>query len=241
MNLSPELVLLLKFFLCGGLLLLCFRFAGLVGLYLYTGIGVIASNIAVLKQVQFSFYPTSMAVGTVIFTSLFLCSDIINEYYGRRAALKAVMYGFLAYFLMTVFMMSVLAYGDAPSSPDAHKAIQVLFTPAPALFISSLIAYFTSQYTDIFIYRLIRRQTGASWLGLRALGSSLIASFLDNAVFSFFAWYLFSLNALSLSEIFWKYMLGTSILRVLLSMGNVGFMYLSRLCKPQNHDLTPIS
>ncbi len=237
----PELILLLKFFLCGGLLLLCFRMAGLMGLYLYTGIGVIASNIAVLKQVQFSFYPTSMAVGTILFTSLFLCSDIINEYYGKRAALKAVLYGFLAYFLMTVFMMSILAYGDASSSPEAHAAIQTLFVPAPALFVSSLIAYFTSQYTDIFIYRFIRKQTGTAQLGLRALLSSLVASFLDNAVFSFFAWYVFALNAGTFSEIFWKYMFGTSILRVLLSGGNVGFMYLSRFCKPKSHDLYSIS
>ncbi len=241
MNLSPELVLLLKFFLCGGLLLLCFRLTGLVGLYLYTGITVIASNVAVLKQVQFSFYPTSMAVGTVLFTSLFLCSDIINEYYGKRAALKAVLYGFLSYFLMTIFMMSVLAYGDAASSPETHAAIQILFLPAPALFVSSLIAYFTSQYTDIFIFRFIRRQTGTAQLGLRTLLSSLIASFLDNAIFSFFAWYVFALNAATFSEIFWKYIFGTSILRVLLSFGNVGFIYLSRFCKPRSHDIPTIS
>lgn len=241
MTFSPELVLLLKFFLCGGLILLCFRLSGLVGLYIYTGVAVIAANTAVLKQVQFSFYPTSMAVGTVIFTSLFLCSDIINEYYGKKAALKAVLYGFLSYFLMTAFMMSTLAYGDSTSSPDTHTAIQILFMPAPALFISSLIAYFASQYTDIFVYRFIRRQTGTAQLGLRALISSLVASFLDNAIFSFFAWYVFALNPISFSEIFWKYMFGTSLLRVVLSCGNVGFMYLSRFCKPKLHDLPSIS
>lgn len=233
--LAPEYVLLMKILGCGILVLACFRFMRLAGLYTYTVIGTIAANMAVLKQVQFSFHPTPIAVGTVIFTSLFLCSDIINEYYGKKAAIKNIYIGFVGYFLFSVLIFMVMGYKT--ETPLTDDALKLLFLPAPIFLLSSLTAYFISQYADVFLYRLIYEKTGKSFLWLRALGSTVCSSFLDNTLFSVLAWYILAPAPLSLRTIFWTYILGSSILRVILAFINTGFMCLTPHLKPKDEKL----
>ena len=74
-------------------LLFCFfsvliflKLFGEVGLYVYSVIAIIAANIQVLKLVKFSFFSEPIALGTVLFASTFLCTDILAEYYGTKKA-----------------------------------------------------------------------------------------------------------------------------------------------------------
>ena len=62
-------------------ILIFLKFFGEVGLYVYTSIAVIAANIQVLKIVKFSFFAEPIALGTILFASIFLCTDILAEYY----------------------------------------------------------------------------------------------------------------------------------------------------------------
>lgn len=225
--LHPLLILFLEFLLSGVFILAARRFFGLHGLYIYSAVGVIAANLVVLKTVHFPYYDSPLALGTVIFSSLFLCSDLINEYYGRAAAVRAIWLGFFSYFILSVFIFINMGYPPADEG-QAQKAMEILFLPAPAIFISSLIAYFLGQYTDVFLYHFIRNKTGARLLWVRSSVSTFLAMLLDNAVFSLLAWHVFSLNPLSLSEIFWTYIWGITILRFFISFGNIGFMYLSK-------------
>ncbi len=228
---SPDTILVLKVIVCGLLVLGCFRFFGLFGLYTYTIVATLAANIAVLKQVQFSFYPTPIAVGTVLLSSIFLCSDVINEYYGRAAVLINISLGFLGYFLFFIFIFSVLGYQTA--TPATDEALKYLFLPAPIFLVSSLASYFVSQYTDMIVYRFIYAKTGKAFLWMRSLGSLIVSSFLDNTVFSLLAWYILAPSPLPLKTIFITYVIGGAILRVVISFGNTGFMCLTPYLKPK--------
>ena len=59
---------------------------GEIGLYIYSAIAIIVANIQVLKLVKFSFFSEPIALGTVLFASTFLCTDILAEYYGAKKA-----------------------------------------------------------------------------------------------------------------------------------------------------------
>lgn len=231
-TLPPESILCFKVLLCGLFVLASFRFLGLGGLYMYTIVATLAANLAVLKQVQFAFHPHPIAVGTVIFTSLFLCSDVINEYYGKKAALKNIYLGFGGYFIFSTLIFMVMGYQT--QTPLTDEALKWLFVPAPIFLVSSLTAYFISQYTDVLIYRFIYQKTGKAYLWARALGSTVCSSFLDNTIFSLLAWYVLSPSPLPLQTIFWTYILGASVLRVILSFVNTGFMCLTPYLKPKD-------
>lgn len=240
-NISPEVLMFLEFGVCGGLLLFANRFFGLSGLYVYTGAGVVAANMAVLKTVQFSFYPEPMALGTIIFSSLFLCSDMINERYGKEAALKSVWLGFFSYFTLMLFMFFSLGYQNS-FSDGFQAAASFLFLPAPALFIASLTAYFLGQYVDVFLYHFIHTKTGKKYLWLRSSASTLLAMFIDNAIFSFLAWGILAVNPMPFSDIFWTYVFGVTLVRAVVSVGNIGFMYIfSFLNRKVKINVVPLS
>jgi uncharacterized integral membrane protein (TIGR00697 family) len=106
-----------------------------------------------------------------------------------------------------LFLFFALGY-PASSSPEFQSAASFLFLPAPALFVSSLIAYFLGQYVDVFLYHFIHLKTGKKLLWMRSIVSTLLAMFIDNALFSCLAWGVFAVNPLSFPEIFWTYIFG---------------------------------
>lgn len=233
LGLPPEVLLVLEWVTCGVLVVIAERAFGLAGLYVYTAMGVVVANMSVLKTVQFSFYPSPMALGTIVFSSLFLCSDMINERYGKEAALKSMGLGFFAYFITLVLMSMTLGYSQSPSD-YFQAAVSFLLIPGPALFLASLIAYFLGQYVDIFLYHFIHVKTGQRYLWVRTLASTLLAIFVDNTIFSLLAWHFFAIHPLAFPDIFWTYILGASVLRAAVSVGNVGFMYISVFVSRKN-------
>src|SRR5690606_41883048 len=62
--------------------LLAFRFFGRTGLYIWTAMGVILANLQVLKIVQL--FGLTATMGNIIYGSLFLVTDILNEFYGEK-------------------------------------------------------------------------------------------------------------------------------------------------------------
>lgn len=237
-TLPPESVMIFEFLACGILLLVAERFFKLAGLYVYTAVCVIIVNIAVLKTVQFSLYPAPMALGTVVFSSLFLCSDMINERYGEKAAIKSMWLGFFGYLVALLLMFITLGYGQS-SSTEFHSSASFFLVPGPSLLLASLVAYFLGQYMDVFVYSFLRTRTGKKALWLRSFLSTFVAIFIDNTIFSLLAWHFFAIIPLGFSEIFWVYILGASILRVVVSIGNIPFMYMSQFLNRSKKNNVP--
>ena len=197
----PELVWLLLLVVCFSSVLAMMRLLGAMGLTVYVAVAVIAANVQVLKPVQFSVFADPVALGTIVFASTYLCTDILAEHYGPGAARRAVLLGFAGYLVWTLLM--VLTLGFAPLTPDqageglawalpVNDAMAMLFRPAPALFAAGMIAYLISQYHDIWLYSLIRRMTGGRRLWLRNTLSTSVSALLDNVVFSVLAWVVFA-------------------------------------------------
>lgn len=236
-GLPPELLLLLQALLCFGTILLMGRLFGVAGLYLYIAVAVLAANVEVLKAVQFSFYDHPVAMGTVLFGSTYLATDILTEHYGRDAARKSVFLGFAAYLMFTIFMIVTL--GFSPMTPEQageemawalpmQDHMAALFTPAPALFAAGMTAYLTSQLFDVWVYQRIRAATGGRWLWLRNTGSTAASSLVDNIIFSVLAWVVFAPTPVGWEALVFTYILGTYLMRLGLAVLDTPFMYISR-------------
>lgn len=237
---------LLMLLVCGFFQLFLLRFLGLAGLYLYVVVSLSSGNIQVLKASPFFFYDSPVALGTVVFTSLFLCTEIIREIYGARAARRSIFIGFFGYFMMTTFMILTLGYENVVETHDtlnfvaAHHHIKALFAPSLSIFAASLIAYIVSQNVDIWIYGWIMHLTKGKYLWLRTNGASFISIFVDNCVFSYLAWIFFAPVPLEFSTVLHTYIFGVYIVRAVITVLNTPFMYLAKRIKPkESHD--PIS
>ena len=224
------------------MLLICFlsilvflKLFGYVGLYVYSALAVIIGNIQVLKTVDFFYSPEPVALGTALFASIFLCTDILSEHFGREKARKNVLIGFTGFLFMTIIML--ITIGFKPSANDwAQESFVNLFTPMSRFFIASMIAYLASQYFDVWIYSAIKNITKNRYLWLRNNLSTILSSLVDNTIFSLLAWIILNPNPETLYNVIMIYIFGTYVLRILIAFVDTPFMYFSKLFLPKNND-----
>ncbi len=233
----PELIWLLTLLLCFSTIILLLRLFGHEALYVYVAVAIIGANIQVLKPVQFAAFADPVALGTILFASTFLCTDILAEHYGRAAARKAVWLGFASLLLFVLLM--VLTLGFAPLTATqagegmawalpVQGQMRGLFTPAPALFAAGMLSYLISQYHDIWLYQLLSRLTGKRHLWLRNNASTLISGLIDNTVFSVLAWVVFAPEPIGWQPLIFTFILGTYVLRMVVAVLDTPFVYLAR-------------
>lgn len=236
-GMPPEAIWVVMLLVCFCSILVAVRFLGQSGLYAYIAVAIIGANMQVLKPVQFSVFADPVALGTVLFASSYLCTDILAELYGRDAARRGVWIGFSAFLFWTIIAIVTLGFqplDEATAGPDLawavpnHDAMAVLFTPAPIFFVAGMTAYLVSQFHDIWLYRLLRRMTQDRHLWLRNNLSTIVSALIDNTVFSLLAWIVLAPEPLALRTVIVTYILGTLGLRIIVAFFDTPFLYAAR-------------
>jgi hypothetical protein len=227
-QLPPEALTIVLFLVCGLVILLMMRFFGALGLIVYSIIAVIVSNLQVQTATQYSFFTEPIALGTIVFSSLFFVSGMMTEYYGKREAQRAVWLSFISMILVTIIMLITTGFKPSIGFEEAHKAMCTLFIPAPAIIVASLIAYVLGQLNDIWIFGTLSRLTQTKLLWLRSLVATLIGSFLDNLIFSVLAWIVFAPTPLSWNTVIFTYVIGGYLIRVFVAFAGIPFVYIAR-------------
>jgi uncharacterized integral membrane protein (TIGR00697 family) len=232
-ELSPELMTLLTLVSSYIFIIVLAIVGGVEGLYIYSAVAIIACNLQVLKAAQYSWYGEPIALGTVVFASSFLASDIINEFWGPKAARKSVFLSFMASILLLALMIP--AIGMKPLAVEvgheyyhfnlSHQALLTLFTPNLAILTASLISYFISQFLDIYIFARLKAMTKTKHLWLRTLLSVFIAVLVDTVVFNSLAWKIFAPIPVSMYQLLHSYMISGFIFQVIVCIMNVPIFY----------------
>jgi uncharacterized integral membrane protein (TIGR00697 family) len=223
-----EYVSLVMVIACSLLILLSQRLSGLLGLYTYNIVAIIASNIQVLQVSHFSFSNEPFALGTITFATTFLVSDIISENYGKNAAQRGILLSFLAQGGFTCMMLLSSLYRPAIGSENISTAVDLLFTPSWRIYIASIFSFSASQYFDIIIFKTLKDATKDKMLWFRTLMSTGIAGFIDNFIFSYLAWVLLSPEPMSMKSLFLTYILAAYVGRLVVSIITIPVMYASR-------------
>ena len=252
-NQNTEVVWFIMLILCFLSILIFLRLFGYVGLYVYSAIAIIAANIQVLKQANFNFFssinekiipfyePSPIALGTILFASTFLCTDILSEYYGKEKARTNVLIGFCSFFLMTILMLVTI--GIQPAEGEWVSMVQdslaILFTPMTSIFVASMIAYLISQYFDIWFFNYLKTISSNKLLWLRNNVSTAVSSLIDNTIFSIFAWIILNPNPFPLSDVIMTFILGVYLLRVFIAILDTPFIYLAKYFISEEKNSSP--
>ena len=228
---------------CYLVILIFLKIFGEVGMYIYTVIAIICANIQVLKIVDFPFFNNPIALGTILFSSTYLTTDILTEYFGTKSARKNILLGFFGFLLMTIFMLFTLGFTPLDKSAAGEEYIWALsiqdnligiFLPFPSFFIASMIAYLSSQYFDVWFYEKISKFTKKRFIWLRNNLSTMTSGLLDNTIFSIFAWIILNPNPLDFNTVLFTFILGTYVLRIVIALLDTPFIYLAKYFKPNN-------
>jgi len=121
-------------------------------------------------------------VGMLPFPITFLITDLLTEYFGKKAARHTTYVAFamavLAFILISVGRKFPILEGIPGTANDA--AFENIFGSATLMYIASLVAFLFGSLLDIVIFSAFKRMTGGKMVWLRATGSTIISQMFDS-------------------------------------------------------------
>lgn len=128
-----------------------------------------------------------LSAGILFFPITFLITDLLNEFYGARAARFVTLLGFAA----SVFVYALLTITEGLPI-DARSLLSVgefhqfasLYT---GMVVASLTAYLVGQLLDIQVFAWLHQLTQQRWIWLRAQGSTIISQGFDSFIVAWIA------------------------------------------------------
>lgn len=209
------------FFITFIVMVLMYRCFGKQGLIAWVAIGTIIANIQVIKTVDI--FGISATLGNVMFASIYLATDILNDIYGRKVAKRAVWLGFSSTLVMIIVMQMSLHFIPAPED-ISQKALSTIFDLVPRIALGSIIAYIIGQHVDVFIFSMIKKvfQSDKTFI-IRAYGSTVLSSIIDTALFVTIAF----IGTLPTSVVF-EIFITTYVLKLVSTIFNVPFGYIAK-------------
>lgn len=215
-----NLVLLGEVVVTFGLLIIVHRTLGREGLMAWLPVASILANIITAKSA--TLLGMDATLGTVLFASTFLATDILSECYSKADAKKAVYMGLFGTFMLIVSTQFALAY--MPNIFDyADEAMRTLFSLNLRISISSMAMYFVANICDVYLYNKLKEKTGNKMMWLRNNISTIICNCLENFLFIFFAF----VGIYSTKEII-MIALSTSIIEMVVAICDTPFLYIAK-------------
>lgn len=222
-----DLLSVASFIVCAIFIFYFLHKFGLSGLFVYSVIIVIASNIQVLKVAKYSFFDVPVPLGTVLFSTMFAVDNIINEHFGLEQAKKCVYLGFAGYLFFAIIMLLADWHPvvNETSCANMYNEIHSLFSPSMVFFISSISAFLVGQLCDVYVFDYLKKKIKN--LSIRSGLTMMLSTFVDNFVFSVLGWKILSSMQIPWHDIFYTYILGSTLFRFVIAIICVPLVKLS--------------
>ena len=136
-----------------------------------------------------------MSAGMISFPLTFLLTDLLNEFYGKKAARFVTWVGFaMAVFSIGTIVAAVqVPIAPLTASPDwtgiTDATFNNVFGGSLRILVASLVAYLVGQFIDIAAFQALKRLSHNKLLWLRATGSTIVSQLVDSIVVQWLAWY----------------------------------------------------
>lgn len=161
-----------------------------------------------LPAAQISFFGNytldfNLTAGVLIWPFVFVVSDIINEYYGRKGVqmISFATAGFILFAFSVIYISSHLTpaqfWLDINNSDNNGKpfnidyAFSTIFRQGLGIIVGSLTAFLIGQLIDAAVFLQIRKLTGEKMVWLRATGSTVVSQLIDSFIVLFIAFHIF--------------------------------------------------
>ena len=141
-----------------------------------------------------------LSAGVLLWPVVFIMTDIINEYYGKRGVkfLSWLGAGLIAYAYFMYYGSIKLVAADwwagsqnSRGVVDMNAAYNGVFGQGLGIIIGSLAAFLFAQLLDVLIFHEIKKRTGERWLWLRSTGSTLFSQLADTFIVTSIAFYFY--------------------------------------------------
>ncbi len=209
------------------LIVAAYKLFGKYGLFTWIAMGTILANIQVVKMVEL--FGLTATLGNIMFGTLFLATDALNEKYGIKDARRSVFIGFFTLISMVIIMQVALQFIEADDGTVQH-ALETIFGLMPRIALASLTAYLISQLLDVYLFQKIKEAFPSDkLLFVRNLGSTMISQLIDSLIFVPIAF----IGIVSATDL-WQIIFTTYIIKLLVAALDTPFIYLMKRIQPLN-------
>ena len=218
-----ELLLFVEIIIVFSLLLISKKFFGKAGLFAWIGIASIIANLQTAKNIDL--FGLNATLGTVMFASTFLATDIISECYGMKESKKGV---FIGLFSVIVFLISTqLMLMFKPNELDmVDGSMQTLFGLTPRICLSSVFMYFIANMADVYLFEKLKKKFQDKKLWLRSNIATIICNGLENFLFMMLAFIgIYSIKDVLIIG------LTTTVIEAFVSICGTPFLYTAKRLK----------
>jgi len=200
-------------------LLICNKLFGKVGVITWVPLATVLANIITAKNADI--FGLSTAIGTVMFASTFLATDVLSECYFRSDAKKAVYLGLFADIILICSTQIALLY--KPSAFDyADGAMRTLFSLNLRISVASAVMYVIANLADIYLFNKLRDVTSGKLLWFRNNVSTILCNCLENFGFIVIAfWGIYDVNTILVIAF------STSVVEAIVALLDTPFLYLA--------------
>lgn len=207
------------------LFLLVYKVFGKLGIFIWIVLATILANIQVTKMIYL--FGLDATLGNIMYGTIFLATDVLNELFGKKEAKKAVFVGFFV-MVITVIIMTI-AINFIPHPDDfAQDSLQLIFGYMPRILLASLSAFIVSQLIDVYVFDKIRTKLPENkYLWIRNNLSTMLAQGIDTLIFVPIAF----LGVVS-NEVLLGLIVSTYIIKVIVAAMDTPFIYLIKKIKP---------
>ena len=211
-----------------GAVILANKFFGKYGLLAWVPLASVLANIMTAKTVNM--FGLSSTMGTVLFASTFLATDILTENYGVKLAKKAVFVGMFGTLFYIISSQIGIRY--IPSMFDyAHDSMVTIFSLSFRISISSVIMYFIANMSDVYLYDKLKLKMGGKYMWVRNNVSTILCNCLENFFFMFMAFIgTFDLTTVIIMA------LSTSVIEIIAGICDTPFLYIATKWKCKNEN-----
>jgi len=161
-----------------------FRLNTLFGLFIGCLIGM---NVLGGKIIPFG--PFSVSVAFMIVPLSFLITDIVTEVYGKKLAREWIFSGLITLFVFLLFILLFVALPPAARFTQ-NKEYTAIFGTSARIVAASITAFLLSEFSDVWTFLFIKKQTNKRFLWLRTNISNSISLIVDTFAFMYLAFYM---------------------------------------------------
>lgn len=215
-----ELTLFIEVCVVFSLLLFCHRVFKREGVIAWVAIATVLANIITAKNAMI--FGLSTAIGTVMFASTFLATDILSECYTKEDAKKAVYIGLFSNVVLICATQIALRYIPSPFD-YANEAMNTLFALNLRISIASAAMYFIANMMDVYLFNKIKEQMNGRALWLRNNVSTILCNCLENFGFIGLAFYgIYDIKTIITIAI------STSVIELIVAILDTPFLYMAK-------------
>lgn len=214
--------LFLIFLILNLLLPILFLKGGKSWLYGYIGInGCLLIPIAPLSIEVFSY---TISAVTLAWAPIYLCTDILTEKYGKKAALGGAFLSAATGFVVIFMIQLALAFTPTENSVQWHADLSTIYQYSIRMVSIGAVVFMIAQIMDIYIYDYIHKKTGERFLWLRNNASTLFTTLINNILF----WWLALGNII---DDWFATAIAAYLLTVIIALCDTPFIYLAKKVK----------